>query len=119
MQPPKDPSTVPGSQPSPLPSKQVLASANYHLDPTLPVGPVFDLKYNGGLFFNTYHNEADTHRMGTHTHTLDSIVYIKLHHTSPIHVAVKVIGLPQPGSYIYTLQHLQTKKSSICLITDS
>ena len=56
------------SSTAPAPSKQVLDSADYCMDLTLPAGPVFDLKYNGGLFFDIYHNEADTHQMGTHTH---------------------------------------------------
>lgn len=90
------------------PSKKVIATPNYdRMEPTLSAGPIFDLKYDGGLFFNTYHNKADTHRMGTHT--LDSIVYFKLHHNSPLHVVTKVIGPPQPGSGIYILQHLKTK----------
>lgn len=90
------------------PSKQqALVSANYRLDHIIPAGPVFNLKYDGGLFFNMYHNEADTHRMCTHT--LYAIVYAKIHYTLHVHVATKVIRLPQPGTDIYILQHLQTK----------
>ena len=52
------------------PSKQVLTSADYRIDPTLAAGPIFNLNYDGGLFFNTYHNEADTHLMSTTHSTL-------------------------------------------------
>ena len=36
------------------PTKQTYASSVYKLDPTLAAGPVFNLHYDGGLFFNTY-----------------------------------------------------------------
>ena len=44
------------------PSKQVLTSTDYKLDITKPPGPVFNLKYDGGIFFNLYNNEADVLR---------------------------------------------------------
>ena len=96
------------------PSKQVLTSADYRIDPTLAAGPTFNMNYDGGLFFNTYHNEADTHIMSTHA--LDTTVYVKLNHNSNIHVAAKVIGISQKESDLYTLQDLQTR--SICDIPE-
>ena len=65
------------------PSKQVLKSADYRIDPTLAAGPIFNMNYDGGLFFNTYHNEADTHLMSTYA--LGSIVYVRINHNSNIH----------------------------------
>ena len=44
------------------PSKKIYSSALYKLDPTLAAGPVFKLPYDGGIFFNTYHNEAENHQ---------------------------------------------------------
>ena len=88
------------------PSKQILRSTVYKLDPTLAAGPIFNLRYDGGLFFNTYHNEADIHLQATHT--LDSMVYIKINNTPEQYIAAKVIGIPTDGSNVYTLQHLRT-----------
>ena len=42
------------------PTKQIYSSSVYKLDTTLAAGPLFNLHYDGGLFFNTYHTEADT-----------------------------------------------------------
>ena len=78
----------------------------YKLDSTLAMGPVFNLRYNWGLFFNTYHNEVNKHLQDIHT--LDSIVYIKLRDNPDRYTAAKVIGIPLSGSDIYTLQHLST-----------
>ena len=57
------------------PTKQVLTSSVYRLDPTLAAGLLFNLHYDGGLFFNTYHNEADHHI--SPTFHIDQIVYIQ------------------------------------------
>ena len=48
----------------------------YKLDPTLAAGPIFNFQYDGRLFFNTYHNEADMCLQNTQT--LDLIVYIEI-----------------------------------------
>ena len=87
------------------PSKKILTSAVYKLDPTLAADPIFNLKYDGRLFFNTYHNEADLYLQSTHT--LDSII-IKIKEYPNQYTAAKVIDIPSPGSDIYTLQHLAT-----------
>ena len=47
------------------PTKQTYSSVVYKLNPTLVTGPIFDLHYDGGLFFNTYHNEVDVHIVST------------------------------------------------------
>ena len=86
---------------STIPRQNILRSAVYKLDPTLAAGPIFNLRYDGGLFFNTYHNDADMHLQDTHT--LDSIVYIKIKDTPEQYIAVKVLGIPTNGSDIYTL----------------
>ena len=57
------------------PSKQILTRAVYHLDPILASGPIFNLRYDGRLFFNTYHNDSDTHQKPTFY--LQSTVFIK------------------------------------------
>ena len=56
------------------PSKQIITCAVYKLDPKLAVVPVFNYKYDGGLLFNAYHNEADIYRKTKYD--LDSTVYI-------------------------------------------
>ena len=77
----------------------------YKLDPTLAAGPIFNFQYDGRLFFNTYHNEADMCLQNTQT--LDLIVYIEIQDTLDQYIAAKVIGISAHGSDIYTLQHLQ------------
>ena len=60
------------------------------------------------FFFNTYHNDADMHRMSTHP--LDSIVYVKPQSSSNLYMAAKVIGIPNRDTDIYTLQHLRSNQ---------
>ena len=56
-------------------------------------GPVFSLVYDGGLFFNIYHNETDAHYKPIFT--LESIVYIKLHILEDKYALAKILGIPQ------------------------
>ena len=58
------------------PSKQFFSSATYCLVSNLAAGPLFNLPYDGDIFFNTYHNNTDTHR--SQIYQLNSTVYIKL-----------------------------------------
>ena len=53
------------------PTKQIYTSAVYKLDPTLAAGPLFNLAYDGGLFFNVHHNDEDIHRVPTYTPRAD------------------------------------------------
>ena len=74
-----------------LPSTQILTCAIYKLDPTLVAGPISNRHYDGGLFFNTYHNEADIHRLTTFS--LNPIVYSKYLSSHLIHISSIVIGV--------------------------
>ena len=56
------------------PLKNISRSVVYKSDTTVAAGPIINIRYDGGLFFNTYHNEADKHLQDIHT--LDSIVCI-------------------------------------------
>ena len=85
------------------PTKQIYSSSVYKLDPTLASGPIFDLHYDGGLFFNTYHNEADTNISTTFAQ--DQIVYFQPSTTdNTAYVKAKVIGIPLDDSTIYSIQ---------------
>ena len=41
------------------PTKQLLSSTDFVLDPTLASGPTFKLPYEGGIFFNTYSDMSE------------------------------------------------------------
>ena len=82
------------------PSKQILTHVVYKLDPTLIVGPIFNNKYNVGLFFNTYHNKEDIDMKPIYD--LDSIVYIFPKANRSRYIATMIIGVPQQHSDIYT-----------------
>ena len=88
------------------PTKQIYSSSVYKLDPTLAAGPVFDLHYDGGLFFNTYHNEAEQSIVPTYT--IDQNIYFqpKTHDTTPTYTQGKILGLPLDNTDIYTIQRL-------------
>ena len=90
------------------PTKQIYSSSVYKLDPTLASGPIFGLHYNGGLFFNTYHNEADLHIAPTFA--TGQIVYFQPQTENEVHVQAKVIGVPlDESTEIYTLQRSDNK----------
>jgi deoxyuridine 5'-triphosphate nucleotidohydrolase len=86
------------------PTKQIISSSVYRLDPTLASGPLFNLHYDGGLFFNTYYNEADSHRPPEFT--LNQQVYFQPQANSNSHVPAKVLSVPMPDSSLYTIQRL-------------
>eukprot|EP00957_Ditylum_brightwellii_P064430 4890026-Ditylum_brightwellii.AAC.1 len=44
------------------PSKQFLSNTVNKLDPTLAAGSVFNLLYDGEIFFNQYNNTTDEHQ---------------------------------------------------------
>ena len=90
------------------PFKQFYSSALYWLDPTLAAGPIFNLPYNGGIFFNAYHNKADNYR--SLSHSLDATVSVKPYATDHTCIPAKVIGVPASDSDIYTLQLHTTKQ---------
>ena len=83
------------------PSKQIITSAVYRLDPTLAAGPIFDLNYDGGLFFNTYFNNADHHRPPQFT--IDQSVYFQPNKDSSF-IRAKVLSIPQDTHSIFTIQ---------------
>ena len=76
----------------------------YKLDPTLVADPIFNTQCKGGLYFNTYHNEAELHLIVTPT--LAAIVCIKPKATLERYIPIKFIGIPQKDFDIYTLQYL-------------
>jgi len=71
-------------------------------------GTVFSLKYDGGFFFNTYHNKAYTHR--SNTFQLDSIVSAQIIASGTTYAPSKFIGAPFQDSDTYTLQHTDTQQ---------
>ena len=79
------------------PSKQVIPSSVYRLYPILASGPVFSLKYDGGLFFNTYHNKINAHQPPTFQ--LDSIVYTQTKATDTALAKSISISLQDSGTY--------------------
>jgi hypothetical protein len=87
------------------PTKQTYTSSVYKLDPTLAAGPMFDLHYDGGLFFNVYHNEADDHMAPTFAP--DQIVYFQPKANENKYIQAKVLGIPLGDKHeIYSLQRL-------------
>ena len=83
------------------PSKQIITSAVYRLDPTLAAGPIFDLNYDGGLFFNTYFNEADQHRPPQFT--VNQTVYFQPNTSAPF-IKAKILSIPMDSNNIFTIQ---------------
>ena len=83
------------------PTKKIIASDTYRLDPTLSTGPVFHLEFDGGLHLNKYVSFNDLIRPPTF-HP-EQIVYVASHGT---YIKTKVITIPSRDSTIYTLQHL-------------
>jgi deoxyuridine 5'-triphosphate nucleotidohydrolase len=86
------------------PTKQILTSSVYKLDPTLASGPLFNLHYDGGLFFNTYYNEADAHRPPEYS--LHQQVYFKPQTNSTLFTPAKILAIPMTDSSLYTIQRL-------------
>ena len=72
------------------------------MDTTLAAGPIFYLHFDGSLFFNTYHNEADVNM--TPTLALDQIVYFNTKSDRKSYTMAKMISIPSNGSVIYTNQ---------------
>lgn len=89
------------------PTKQILHCAVYWLDPVLAAGPIFNLPYDGGIFFNTYHNEADLHQRPTFN--INDTVFIPKLKNSKEYVSCTVLGLPPLQSDLYTIQRLDNK----------
>ena len=84
------------------PTKQILTSSVYRLDPTLASGPVFNLHYDGGLFFNTYHNEAESSQAPIFQ--LNQTVYFEPQHGSGTYIHGKILTIPPTTSDIYSIQ---------------
>ena len=74
----------------------------YKLDSTLVVdGLAFNLPYDGGLFFNTYYNEAENRWPSSPS--LDAIVYVQWSTIKNSYIPAEVIGVPLQNSDAYTL----------------
>ena len=84
------------------PTKQILTSSVYRLDPTIASCPIFNLHYDGGLFFNTYHNEAASTQAPTFQ--LDQTVYFEMQLGSGNFVHGKILTIPFSDSNIYSMQ---------------
>ena len=84
------------------PTKQGISSALYKLDPTLVAGPVFMSRYNSGIFFNNYHNEAAIYCPPAHP--IESTVYAQVSSSETMYIPSTVIRIPQHGSNLYILQ---------------
>ena len=84
------------------PSKQIFSSAVYRLDTTLAAGPIFNLHYDGGLFFNTYYNEADANRPPQFT--VDQQVFFQPNQQEFKYIPAKILAIPLDSTNIYTLQ---------------
>jgi len=80
-------------------TKKILTSVRYKLDEHLIAGPSFNLKYEGGMYFNTYTNNNPTNKPPTFPP--NTMVYV--HHAGKNHQA-KVLSIPLSGT-LYTLQH--------------
>ena len=89
------------------PTKQILTSSVYRLDPTLASGPLFNLHYDGGLFFNTYHNEAASTQAPTFQ--LDQTVYFETKLGSGDFIHGKILTIPFSDSNIYSIQRHDNK----------
>ena len=83
------------------PSKQFYSSAQNMLNRTLVFGPLFNLSYDGSIFFNTYRNNANVHFPPTFP--LHSIVYVKLSISPNNYTAAEVVGVPLKSNPDYTL----------------
>jgi len=81
------------------PSKQVITSSDYKLDLTKPAGQVFNLKYDGGIFFNLQNNDADTLRPPGID--INTTVYVKDYNPPK---PATVIAVPFDESDVYTIQ---------------
>ena len=84
------------------PSKQILTRAVYRLDPIIASGPLFNLPYDGGIFFNTYHNGADMHQRPTFD--INQTVFMPKLNNPEQYITCKVLGVPPPESNLYTIQ---------------
>ena len=81
-------------------TKQIITSARYRFDETLPSGPSFNLPYDGGLYFTKYCNYHAQTKAPTYQPT--EKVYTKL---DDKFTQVEVIAVPPSNSSIYTVQH--------------
>ena len=77
------------------PTKQTISSDDFSLDETLCSGPVFGLKYDGGLYVDKYYDEAET--FSPPTHAPSSMVFIKHNHT---YIKCKVLTIPDRDSTV-------------------
>ena len=84
------------------PSQQTFHCAVYCLDPILAAGPLFNLPYDGGIFFNTYHNNADLHIKPTFK--LHQTVFIPQLNDKNKYISCKILGIPPPSSDLYSVQ---------------
>ena len=84
------------------PSRQIITSSDFKLDTTKPSGPAFNLKYDGGLFFNLYDNDAETIRPPGID--INTTVFVK--HYDPPKPAT-VLAVPFDESDVYTVQFQQ------------
>ena len=81
------------------PTKQMITSADFRLDPTVAPGPVFKLPYDGGIFFNQYHNDAD--RLRPPGFDLQTEVFIVAFDTPKQAI---ISAVPINDSDLYTVQ---------------
>ena len=86
------------------PTQQLLTSAQYRLDPVLASGPVFNLHFDGGLFFNKYTNSSDT--LHPPSFAPDQIIFFRPKANENTYTPAKILHVPQKSSDIYTIQRL-------------
>ena len=81
------------------PTKKIITTSIYRIDETIPAGPTFNLQYDGGMYFNKYHENHQINK--SPTYTTDETAYIVQNN----HVLdVKIIAIPITNDDIYTVQ---------------
>jgi len=85
----------------PPPPNKIFTSSICISDKTLPVGPTFNLIYDGGLYFNKYNMQSTNNKIPKY-HP-EQKVYIKLYPTKQIHT--EIVTVPLDESNVYTVQY--------------
>ena len=83
-------------------TKHTITSSDFRLDPTQRAGPVFNLNYDGGIFFNVYDNDAD--KFFPPGLDIKTQVYVTTY-DPPQHG--EILAVPIDDSDIYTVQIYQ------------
>ena len=81
-------------------TKRIITTSTYQLDETLIAGPVFNLPYDGGLYFNKYTEYNDITRPPQFTP--ETTVYIKQQND---YILAEIISIPKLQDSIYTVQY--------------